>query len=409
MPGDRMAIIPTLEYWAEKMRRAGGRPAIDIPTIDIPTMDIIVAIPAKDEAAHIGACLDALARQVDGDGLPLPPGSFGILLLLNNCRDDTAAMAARRAAAMAFPLRIVEWELPVSHAHAGAARRLAMDAAAGWLMAADATGGAILTTDADSVVAGDWIFRHRTAFARGADALAGLVLDEPDGHRRLPIALRRRGWLEDCYGALLTELQCRLDPENSDPWPRHAMASGASLGVTLAAYRAAGGVPLRPLGEDRALLQALLHRDARIRHCPAIQVTTSCRLDGRAEGGMSDTIRQRIADPDALCDEMLEPLLDALHRYYWRATLRRQHRRGQLRATGDWAGFLGIEEGLAGRLAEEPYFGAFWHQVERSSPMLRARRLRPAQLPLEIERARSVLAWPSGQAEEAYGSVAAAS
>jgi hypothetical protein len=285
-----------------------------------------------------------------------------------------------------------------------------MDAAAGWLMASEATGGAILTTDADSAVACDWVFRHRAAFARGTDALAGLVLDEPDGHRGLPIALRRRGWLEDCYGALLTELQCRLDPETFDPWPRHAMASGASLGVTLAAYRSAGGVPLRPLGEDRALLQALLHRDARIRHCPAIKVTTSCRLDGRAEGGMSDTIRQRIADPDALCDEMLEPLLDALHRYYWRATLRRLHRLGQLRAPGDWAGFLGIEESLAGRLAEEPYFGAFWHQVERSSPMLCARRLRPAQLTLEIERARSVLAWPCSEAEEAaYGSVAAAS
>jgi hypothetical protein len=125
---------------------------------------------------------------------------------------------------------------------------------------------------------------------------------------------------------------------------------------------------------------------------------------------MADTIRQRIAEPDALCDEMLEPLLDAVHRYYWRGTLRRQHARGQLRGTGDWAGFLGIEENLAARLATESYFGTFWHQVERTSPLLRFDRLRPTQLPLEIKRARGVLAWLRREAaEETYGRVAAAS
>jgi len=400
MTEDRLPIIPALAFWAAASWPEDCRPA----------PDIIVAIPARDEAAHIGACLDALAQQVDGDGVPLPPGSFGILLLLNNCRDETAAVAARCAAAMAFPLQIVEWELPSSHAHAGAARRLAMDAAAGWLMAGDAPSGAILTTDADSVVAEDWVFHHRAAFARGVDAVAGLVIDAPDEHRRLPTALRRRGWLEDRYGELLIELRSRLDPENSDPWPRHAMASGASLGLTLAAYRAVGGVPLQPLGEDRALIQSLEHRDAWIRHCLVTRVTTSCRLDGRAEGGMADTIRQRIAEPNALCDEMLEPLLDAIHRNYWRGTLRRQHALGQLRGTGDWAGFLGIEEALATRLAGEAYFGALWHQVERASPMLRFSRLRPTQLPLEIKRARGVLAWLRREAaDETYGKAAVAS
>jgi hypothetical protein len=339
MTGDRLPIIPALASWAERARREGCLPA----------PDIMVAISARDEAAHIGACLDALARQIDVAGAPLPPGSFGILLLLNNCRDETAVIAARCAETMAFPLRIVEWELPLSHANARAARRLAMDAAAGWLMAGDKAGGAILTTDADSVVASDWVFRHRDAFGLGVDAVAGLVIDEPDEHRRLPTALTHRGWLEDRYGELLTELRSRLDPETSDPWPRHAMASGASLGVTLAAYRSVGGVQLQPLGEDRALLQALEHRDAWIRHCLATQVTTSCRLDGQAKGGMADTIRQRIADPNAFCDEALEPVLYAIHRDYWRGSLRRQHALGQLRGTSDWAGFLGIEEALAAR------------------------------------------------------------
>lgn len=400
MTGDRVSIIPALTFWAE---RAQGEACLPAP-------DIIVAIPARDEAAHISACLDALARQVDDAGTALPSGAFGVLLLLNNCRDDTAAIAAGHAATRALPLRIVAWELPPSLAHAGAARRLAMDAAAGWLIAGEATRGAILTTDADSVVAGDWVFRHRQAFALGVHAVAGLVRDEPETHRLLPIALRRRGWREDRYGALLTELRSRLDPETPDPWPRHAMASGASLGITLAAYEAIDGVPLQALGEDRALVQALEHRDVKVRHCLATQVTTSCRLVGRAHGGMADTIRQRIADPDAFCDETLEPLLDAIHRYYWRGTLRRQHALGQLRGTGDWAGFLGIDEVLAARLAAEPYFGTLWYRIERASPQLRFCRLRPTQLPVEIKRAQGVLAWLRREAaDETYASVAVAS
>src|ERR1700753_4008774 len=156
MTRNRRPTIPDMAFWIEGLQRDGCRSA----------PDTIVAIPARDEAAHIGDCLDALAQQVDGDGDPLPPGSFGILLLLNNCRDETAAIAARRAPGMPFPLGIVEWELPPDHATAGTARRLAMDAAAGWLMAADTPGGAILTTDADSAVAEDWVFRHREAFDR---------------------------------------------------------------------------------------------------------------------------------------------------------------------------------------------------------------------------------------------------
>jgi hypothetical protein len=290
---------------------------------------------------------------------------------------------------------VVARELPPSYAHAGAARRLAMDAAAGWLAAGDRTMGAILTTDADTSVAPDWIARHQAAFARGLDGLAGNVVCDPVEHAALPTALRRRNRLEARYASLLNEIDARLDPAPHDPWPRHRMAAGASLGVTLASYVAVGGLPLRPVGEDRALVAALLARDARVRHDPAVRVTTSCRLVGRAAGGMADTLQHRLIDPNAFCDEALEPLLDALHRNFWRATLRRRHGDGDLGT--EWAATLAIADAMAFELCRLDHFGAFWQTVERISPSLRRNRLCPEALPVEILRARGVLGWLRNQ------------
>ena len=84
----------------------------------------VVAIPVRNEEARIGACLQALAEQVNVD-----PGTFGVLLLLNNCTDDTAgAVAAQR---VPFPIKVIERVHP--QASAGWARRAAMQEAAAWL------------------------------------------------------------------------------------------------------------------------------------------------------------------------------------------------------------------------------------------------------------------------------------
>jgi len=376
-------IIPDLASWASEAERTALRP---VPSL-------MVAIPVRNEADRIGACLAALAAQVDLDGRPIRAGTFGIVLLLNNCRDDTAGAIARCAIPM--PIWVVARELPASHAHAGAARRLAMDAAAGWLTAGARAAGAILTTDADTRVAPDWIARHQTAFARGLDGLAGYVVGDPVEHMALPPALRRRDRLEARYAGLLSEIGARVDPAPHDPWPRHRMAAGASLGVTLASYLAVGGLPLRPVGEDRALVAALLARDARVRHDPAVRVTTSCRLVGRAAGGMADTLQRRLSEPDAFCDDGLEPVLDALHRNFWRATLRQRHADGDLGT--DWVATLGIAETTAIALCRLDHFGAFWQAVERCSPSLRRSRLYPDALPVEILRARGVLGWLRSQ------------
>jgi len=95
---------------------------------------IAVAIPAHDEAALIGRCLDALAAQDN-------PGPFAVVVLANDCSDDTAEIARQSGA---IDVRVIECSLPLHERSAGHARRAAMAAAA-------PLAEIILTTDADCV------------------------------------------------------------------------------------------------------------------------------------------------------------------------------------------------------------------------------------------------------------------
>ena len=353
--------------------------------------DTIVAIPARDEAESIGPCLSALAHQVGLDGKRLDGATFSVVLLLNNCRDATAEIAKDFSRRLPYQLRILSIELPAQQAHAGGARRSAMDAAADWVLEARRADGYLLTTDADTRVAPDWIARQHAAFGRGADVVAGMVYDDPAEFRRLPPKLRRRGRLEARYMWLLTEIEARLDPDPDDPWPRHTMAPGASLGVRHSWYRRVGGVPMLACGEDRELVLRLAAAGARVRHCLQTRVVTSCRLEGRAPGGMADTMRRRIAEPESFCDAALEPALDAMRRYFWRGLLRSWHREARLADTLIWAESLGFSGATATDIAHLPDFAAFWAAVTSQNPKLGSRLLRPAELPEEIARAKRIV------------------
>ena len=63
--------------------------------------------------------------------------------------------------------------------------------------------------------------------------------------------------------ALLDDLAGMLNPETHNPPPRHTEASGASLAVSVEAFRRVGGIPAIPSGEDRAFVRALWMIDAR--------------------------------------------------------------------------------------------------------------------------------------------------
>ena len=219
-----------------------------------------------------------------------------------------------------------------------------MDIAEAWLVEGGERDGVILTTDADSQVAPNWIAENLAAFEAGAEAVLGRIDLDGEG-KFLPEALHRRGELEDAYERLLTELSWLLDPLEHNPWPHHATISGASLGITRTAYCRVGRLPRVPLGEDKALIALLSRQDARIRYCPTVHVITSGRTNGRAPGGVADTLAIRSREPEAFCDDALEPFRTAFARASWRGRLRRLHGAGRLALDQDWAAKLGISAG----------------------------------------------------------------
>ncbi|MFB0492932.1 glycosyltransferase involved in cell wall biosynthesis [Methylobacterium sp. OAE515] len=341
--------------------------------------DAIVAVPVRNEEERIAACLRAIDAQTG-----LAPGSLGLVLFLNNCTDRTEAIVADLVPTLSIPVRVLVETF--SGAHAGWARRRAMDAAAAWL-GESGNAGIILSTDADSRVPANWVARNVAAIRAGADAVAGRVELDPTEAALLPPSLPARGKLEDRYDALITEAEARLDPDPHDPWPCHRTAIGATLAVTRAAYLQVGGMPEIPLGEDGAFIAKLLEHGLRVRHATDVCVTISARLAGRAPGGVADTIRSRCEEPDALCDARMEAFPRAVLRYVWRRRFRRLHDRGLLGRNLAWAQAIGIGPAAAERIAALP-LGQAIAEAERASPRLVYRPIGPRQLPGQIRLAR---------------------
>lgn len=335
----------------------------------------------KDEARHIQACLAALATQVTTNMRPIAAGSFGVVLLANNCRDESPQIARSMARELPYLLRVVERNLPRAQAHAGGARRAAMDFADAWLLEDRSPEGVILTTDADSRVPANWIAANLAAIRAGADAVLGRVALDEEG-AALPAALHQRGRLESEYEELLCEISSCLDPAEHNPWPHHSTISGASLSVTRQMYRRAGGLPCVPLGEDKAFISMLLRLDGRLRFSPEIEVVTSGRTNGRAPGGVADTLRLRAENPEAYCDESLEPFRIAVKRARWRGQLRTIWR-GGFEGTA-WPAGPGFPRSLHRHFSASATFGAAWAAIENECPALVRRFLIPSDLPAQI-------------------------
>jgi hypothetical protein len=186
----------------------------------------------------------------------------------------------------------------------------------------------------------------------------------------------------------LDRFAATLDPDPADPWPRHTEAAGASIAVNVAAFARAGGIPAVASGEDRAFVQALARTDGRIRHDPTIRVMVSGRIDGRAPGGMADTIRRRMQQQDEFADASLEPAVDAYRRFDFRRRARRAWRGDP---AAELAADLGIPAARLQRMLTNQHFGAAWADIEAASPFLMRRRVRFTELPGQIAYARQLL------------------
>lgn len=208
-----------------------------------------VVVPAHDEEDHIGACLASLRVAANCPRLNGEP--VIIIVGLDACSDQTGDIArSLGAATVAVEAR------NVGIARATAAQH-AIEAGARWLA----------FTDADSIVAPDWLSAQ---LELGSDAVCGTV--------------EVADWGD--YGDAMRQqhLATYTDADG------HRHVHGANLGVTVIAYQNVGGFKPLASSEDVALVEALSGSGASIAWSAAPRVVTSARRQFRAPGGFGEAL-----------------------------------------------------------------------------------------------------------------------
>lgn len=293
-----------------------------------PTINFCVCVPARNEAERLPVLLAALAAQ---DW----PGPVMVSIGVNNTTDDSLDVIGRaqRRYGARLDIAVVVADFAPELAHAGSARKLAMDA--GLARIAMAGNGVLVSTDADSRPPVDWLCNIAKAVDRGADMVGGRI--DIDSQEPLPPAVSalRSAW--DAYWAAVRAIEDAIDPLPWDIAPRHGDHTGASLAIRASIYEACGGVPLLATGEDRALVTAALARGARLAHPADVRISVSPRLDGRAEGGMASAMQQLYRD----AKDGSRPMAPAFDHWRERALWRRR-----LRARADGHALIARREPL---------------------------------------------------------------
>jgi glucosyl-3-phosphoglycerate synthase len=243
-----------------------------------PSLRAVVVVPARDEASRIAGCLRALTHQPD-----MPADSYEVIVILDGCSDDTRQVVEDAAGEAEHPpLHTVALR---RHQGVGRARRLGMDIAYLRLLQVRGADGLIASTDADTIVAGDWLAVQLRLVQAGAAAIGGLIELDPDELRALTpqaLAVRERG----AAARLSVAIAEAAEPATVE----HAHFAGASLALTAAAYRRCGGLPVRAALEDEALAQSLTRHGISIHRSQLVRVRTSARTEGRAPRGLAQDL-----------------------------------------------------------------------------------------------------------------------
>jgi len=276
------------------------------------TATFCVCVPARNEAERIGTLIRALGNQDVDDPIR-------VALCVNNSDDGTAHRA--REAASTTQRRVVltveEIQFPEALAHAGSARRAAMDLGCR-LLGDDA--GYLLATDADCRPPENWISANLAA-ARPDRIVGGRIeIDQADADcEPALLALAERF---DHYWQQVRAIEDAIDPSEWDMPPRHGDHTGASLLLSVGLYRRAGGVPVIPTGEDRALVEAASQIGGRVVHPVSVWTRTSPRRTGRAQGGMATDMTAWAAAHAAQTVPLVPDFQHWHDRARWRRSLR---------------------------------------------------------------------------------------
>ncbi len=261
----------------------------------------VVVVPARDEAERIEACLYALAHQLGVAGR-----NYEVIVVLDGCTDGTLEKV-RELAEREQALRLHTVVLVVGQG-VGRARRRGMDLACERLLGLGRGDGLIASTDADSVVAPDWLASQLELVRAGAQAIGGRIeLDPRELAEVSPQALSERDRLA------AVRLRDVLSSQHQTATAEHHQFSGASLALTAATYRRCGGLPVRAALEDEALERELQARGVAIHRSSLVRVTTSARTAGRAPRGLSQDLARsswRARRSYAAAEFSLERLLE---------------------------------------------------------------------------------------------------
>ncbi len=206
--------------------------------------------------------------------------SYEVIVILDGCRDRTAEIV-RDVAQREPELRVHAVSSPAP-AGVGRARRQGMDLACRRLLSVGRDDGLIASTDADSVVAEDWLACQLELTRLGARAIGGHIeLDDDEMDTLAAQALLDR----DRRGH--ERMLALIEADSARPTTEHHQFSGASLALTAETYRRCGGLPVRAALEDEALERELQARRVPIHRSRSVRVRTSARTDGRAPRGLA--------------------------------------------------------------------------------------------------------------------------
>ena len=320
-------------------RTACNRGPVSMVELAPDEVPLCVCVPARNEATRLPKLLHALSEQ-DWHS------QVRVVVAINNSTDQSIGVVEQCAArwSSGLDLHVVEAVFEPRLAHAGSARKLAMDSG---MARMDFRDDAILvSTDADARPPRHWLRSIVEAIKGGADVVGGRIDLDPEEPLPPEAARLRRMW--DRYWTEVRAIEDAIDPVPWDLPPRHGDHVGASLAITVAAYRKAGGVPLMETGEDQALVTAAVAEGARLVHPNNVHLVVSPRRDGRAVGGMADAMRTLLSAASA----GETPMAPDYSHWHARAQWRRE-----MRASG----------GAAAIAREEPKLAAMPHDMLLSS------------------------------------------
>ena len=210
-----------------------------------------VVIPAHNEAVLIGPCISSVMQAARSPMLNGEP--VQVVVVLDDCSDATGIIARSYGAVT----------LSVALRNVGQVRalgaQLCLDAGARWLA----------FTDADTVVAHDWL---AVQLQLQADVVCGTVLVDNWGAYGARMAFHFAHSYTDAEG--------------------HRHIHGANLGVSARAYQQVGGFAALRSSEDVALVQALQAAGVDIAWSARPRVVTSARKLFRAPGGFGARLLQ---------------------------------------------------------------------------------------------------------------------